>query len=127
MIEHCRFEYSRELLNSNCDFCFIGNVLHRVNEIKLKILKSVGFKGSSELNKTKKMVYDFTSNCNPWKGTIIPDSKSDVELSWKFAMDLIVKDLKKIFPDSKVYCENKEIYDIHDKVTIHRLIVVDWN
>ena len=42
-------------------------------------------------------------------------------------MESIVRELKKVFVDSKIYYENKEIPDIHDKITIHRLIRVDWS
>lgn len=128
MTELCDFEYSRDLLNSNSDFNFIGSVLHNIKEIKLIIINSLGATGSSEsseLKKTKKMVYDFTTERNA-RGKH-PDKRFDVELSWKYAMDMIVKELKNTFPDSKVYSAKKEIYDISDKVTNHRLIIVDWN
>lgn len=125
MTELCHFEYSRDLLNSNSDFNFIGSVLHNIKEIKLRIINSLGTTGTSELNKTNKMVYDFTTEINARSKH--PNKRLDVELSWKYAMDMIVKELKKTFVDSNVYSANKEIYDISDKVTIHRLIIVDWN
>ncbi len=122
-------EYSRDLLNSNCDICFIGVFPNKCsNEIISRILKSATYTAQNQLDEfagTKKMVYDF-SGLNKWN-SIIPDSSFDVELTWKFAMDMIVKELKKTFPDSNVYSENKEIYDVYDKITIHRLIIVDWN
>ena len=125
MTELCHFEYSRDLLNSNSDFNFIGSVLHNIKEIKLRIINSLGTTGTYELNKTNKMVYDFTTEINARSKH--PNKRLDVELSWKYAMDMIVKELKKTFIDSNVYSANKEIYDISDKVTIHRLIIVDWN
>ena len=53
--------------------------------------------------------------------------KVDIDLTWKYAMEIIVRELKKIFIDSNIYYENKEITDIHDNITIHRLIRVDWS
>tara|TARA_B110000467_G_C18245027_1_gene436925 strand:+ start:61 stop:438 length:378 start_codon:yes stop_codon:yes gene_type:complete len=123
-------EYSRELLNSNCDFGFITSVFRCSNEIRSRILRSTEHSADNQLDEfvgTKKMVFDMIDKYNQWRGDIIPNKKFDVELSWKFAMDMIVKDLKKMFVDSIVYSENKEIYDKHNNVTIHRLIIVDWN
>ena len=121
-------EYSRELLNSNCDIGFITHIIRRSDEIISRILRSAALSAENALDEfagTKKMVYDFTREQNTQH--IFPGRKFDVELSWKFAMDMMVKDLKKTFHDSNVYYENKEISDIYDKVTIHRLIIVDWN
>jgi len=121
-------EYSRDLLNSKCDIDFIRIVFRCSNEIISRILKSAALTAENRLDEfagTKKMVYDI-SCLHKW-GTNIPDPRFDVELTWKFVMDMIVKKLKKKFHDSNVYSENKEIYDVYDKVTIHRFIIVDWN
>lgn len=115
-------------MNSNCDIGFITHIIRRSDEIISRILQSAALSAENALDEfagTKKMVYDFTREQNT--RYIFPDRKFDVELSWKFAMDMMVKDLKKTFHDSNVYYENKEISDIYDKVTIHRLIIVDWN
>ena len=123
-------EYSRDLLNSKCDIDCIRSVneSYIMNEIISRILQSAAYTAANKLDEfagTKKMVYDITSERNTRQK--LPNIRFDVELSWKFATDTIVNDLKKTFVDSNVYSENKEIYDIHDKVTIHRLIIVDWN
>ena len=129
MTELCRFEYSRELLNSKCDFGFIGVFPKKCSdEIISRILRSAQLSAENCLDEfvgTKKIIYDFSGlhKCNK----IIPDSRFDVELSWKFAIDMIVKDLKKTFPDSIINSSIQEIDHIPDKVTIHRLIIVDWN
>ena len=58
---------------------------------------------------------------------IFHESEYDIELSWKIAMDMIVRELKKVFIDSNIYYNNKEILDISDEINIHRLIIVDWS
>jgi hypothetical protein len=128
MIETCRFEYSRDLLNSNCDFGFIGVVPKQCSdEIRSRILTALANESTDAwiYRNTKEIIYDIINDRN--RRQIFPNIRFDVELSWKYAMDMIVKDLKKTFIDSNVYHKNKEIYDIHDKVTIHRFIIVDWN
>ena len=122
-------EYSRDLLNSNCDIGFIGYITKRcTNEIISRILTALANESTDGwlFRNTKELVYDIT-NEREIRQYVFPNIRFDVELSWKYAMDMIVTDLKKTFVDSNVYSDNKEIYDIYDKVTIHRLIVVNWN
>ena len=121
-------EYSREILNSKCDFVFITHIIRRSDEIISRILRSAQLSAENCLDEfagTKKMIYDFNSERNT-QG-MYPDPKFDVELSWKFAIDMIVKNLKKTFPDSIINSSIQEIDNVYDKVTIHRLIIVDWN
>ena len=40
---------------------------------------------------------------------------------------MIIKNLKKLFTDSNIYYQNKEVFDVNDNVTIHHLIIVDWS
>ena len=128
MIETCRFEYSRELLNSNCDFVFITHIFRCSNEIISRILRSAQLSAENKLDEfagTKKMIYDF-SGLQKWN-SVVPNSRFDVELTWKFAIEMIVKDLKKTFPDSIINSSIQEIDNVYAKLTIHRLIIVDWN
>jgi hypothetical protein len=121
-------EYSRDLLNSNCDIGFIVYITKRCSDLIIsRILTALANESTDGwlYRNIKELVYDITTEQNTRQ--VFPNIRFDVELSWKYAMDMIIKDLKKTFIDSKVYSENKEISDVYDKVTIHRLIVVNWN
>ena len=116
-------EYTHELMNSDgevIDFvrhlvmCVIGNKL-----IETQVWKKIR-------EKKTKVIYDLTTEQNTRNYCIHRNQNIDYDLSWKYAFEIIIKELKKIFVDSNVYYENKEVYDIHDNVTIHRLIIVDW-
>lgn len=157
-------EYTRELINSNCDLNFISAIVERTHKIianyvlnKIKENKKIYYEAKSyndnilknprlsrlignpntsvpvnlkeEPEVTKKIVYDLTSERDFREGlqSSLCDETNDYELSWKFALEMIVKELKKVFTDSNIYYQNKEIFDIHDNVTIHRLIIVDWS
>ncbi len=161
-------EYTRELLNSNCDLEFISAVVERAHGThkiiakyvlkKIKENKRLCNEATShnaiilnnprlsqflknprpnmppvtlkeELEVTKKIVYDLTSenDFRSLRQTHEFVQNNDNELTWKFALEMIVKELKKVFIDSNIYYQNKEIFDIHDNVTIHRLIIVDWS
>ena len=115
------FEYTRELLNTNCDLDFIKIVVERTHVL-----------GHIENNKIgkKKLIYDITTerdvNCSLFN-IYKRNEKYDYELSWKFALELIVKQLKKKFIDSNIYYENREILDIYDNISIPRLIIDEWN
>ena len=41
-------------------------------------------------------------------------------------MEIIVSELKKVFIDSNIYYENKEVKDVYDNTAVHRLIIVEW-
>ena len=140
-------EYTRELINSNCDLNslsvivehnykkIINKVFNKINENKRlcnevtlhndNILKNprlsrlignpnprfpVNLKEEPEV--TKKIVYDL-------------EVLHYNELPWKLILEMIIKNLKKKFTDSNIYYQNKEVFDVHDNVTIHRLIIVD--
>lgn len=161
-------EYTRELLNSNCDLEFISAVVERAHGTHKLIAKYVLNKikenkrlcceakshNDNILNNprlsqmltnprpnmhpvtlkeepevTKKIVYDLTSenDFRSLRQTREFVQNKDNELTWKFALEMIVKELKKTFVDSNIYYQNKEIFDIHNNVTIHRLIIVDWS
>lgn len=120
------FEYTRELLNSNCDLDFIKSVVERAHGTHKLIMNEV--LKNNKIGK-KRLIYDITTERD--MRSIFQNAnlneKYDYELSWKFAMELIVKQLKKVFIDSNIYYENREILDIYDNIKIHRLIIVEWN
>ena len=119
-------EYTRELLNSNCHIGWIITLVSRtITLIESRILKDYAtIKGKT------KMIYNLTTerDIRYISIEIMKNNKNkyDIELSWKIAMDMIVRELKKVFIDSNIYYNNKEILDISDEINIHRLIIVDW-
>jgi hypothetical protein len=98
------------------------------SKVGLLIETQVLEKIREQKNQTK-ITYDITDSKDIKNLLYIPVIRSniDCELSWKYALEIIVKGLKKKFIDSNIYYKNKEILDIHDNVTIHRLIIVDWS
>jgi hypothetical protein len=119
------FEYTRELLNSNCDLDFIKSVVERAHGTRKFIMNKV-LKNNKEGK--KRLIYDLTTE-EDMRSIFLNaqlDEKYDYELSWKFALELIVKQLKKIFIDSNIYYENREILDIYNNISVHRLIIVEW-
>ena len=123
-------EYTRELLNSNCHIGWVRAVVKRaVDLIESRVWDVVGNVGKRDVDKRTKIIYDLTADRSVSCPTLyiqMLDDKYDVELSWKLAMDMIVRELKKVFIDSNIHYNNKEILDIYDKITMHRLITVDW-
>ena len=119
-------EYTRELLNSNCHIGWIITLVSRaITLIESRILKDYAtIKGKT------KIIYNLTTerDIRYISIEIMKNNKKkyDIELSWKIAMDMIVRELKKVFIDSNIYYNNKEILDISDEINIHRLIIVDW-
>ena len=119
-------EYTRELLNSNCHIGWIITLVSRtITLIESRILKDYAtIKGKT------KIIYNLTTerDIRYISIEIMKNNKNkyDIELSWKIAMDMIVRELKKVFIDSNIYYNNKEILDISDEINIHRLIIVDW-
>ena len=114
-------EYTSEMFNSNCNLENLKIIVHgvlRANVLSEKVLQN--FKEGK-----KKTVFDITTDnhCR----SIIQNHQIHItnELTWKFALETIVKELKKIFIDANIYYENKEIFDIHDNITIHRLIKIE--
>ena len=75
--------------------------------------------------KVKKTVFDITTDNHCISIRQNYQIHITNELTWKFALETIVKELKKIFIDANIYYENKEIFDIHDNITIHRLIKIE--
>ena len=127
-------EYTRELLNSNCHIGWVRAVVKRaVALIETRIWDIVGNGNVDKrgVDKRTKIIYDLTTDrdmretsCEKIMKT--GDYKYDIELSWKLAMDMIVRELKKVFIDSNIQNGNKEILNIYDEIAIHRLITVDW-
>lgn len=119
------FEYTRELLNSNCDLDFIKSVVERAHGTHKLIMNKV-LQNNKEGK--KRLIYDLTTERD--MRSIFQNArlneKYDYELSWKFALELIVKQLKKIFIDSNIYYENREILDIYNNISVHRLIIIEW-
>lgn len=119
------FEYTRELLNSNCDLDFIKSVVERAHGTHKLIMNKV-LKNNKEGK--KRLIYDLTTERD--MRSIFQNArlneKYDYELSWKFALELIVKQLKKVFIDSNIYYENREILDIYNNISVHRLIIIEW-
>ena len=120
-------EYTRELLNSNCHIGWVRAVVKRaVDLIESRVWDVVGNVGKRDVDKRTKIIYDLTTDRDTRTIIHMFDCKYDIELSWKLAMDMIVRELKKVFIDSNIHYNNKEIMDIYDEITIHRLITVDW-
>ena len=124
-------EYSCELLNSNCDLTFIRNIVYIImknNSIEKSILNRIKSNYHSNNNyKQSKMVYDITQNDDILNYCIKTKLNKyyNYDLSWNFALEIIVNKLKKTFIDSTIYFENKEINDTNK--SIQRLIIIDWN
>ena len=127
-------EYTRELLNSNCDFGFVIGLVRRVTRDKLfetRVLERI--QATSGPRRDTRVILDITHDketkvyCDGPLKSNYRNERYDYELSWKIATEMIVKELRAVFVDSNVYSENKEIRDIYDTVTVHRLIVVDWS
>ena len=121
-------EYSREFLNSNCDISFIKNIVHIIMESKI-IERLVLNKIELNLNEsnTKKVCnikYDITSNYNIIHYCINKKLYDyyDYDLSWKFALEILVKNLKNIFIDSNIYIKDNQINE-----SIQRIIIIDWS
>ena len=112
-------EYTSEMLKSNCDLDFIGFIVQNV--LRGDVLANTALKNFKNSNKT---VFDITTD-NHCRDIRQGWYYNQNELTWKFALETIVKELKKIFIDANIYYENKEIFDIHDKITIHRLIMIE--
>ena len=118
-------EYTRELLNSNCDLDFINCILERAHG-RHKLIANKALQNNKEGKKM--LVYDLTTE-RDFRGifqNLQLKYQFDYELSWKFALEIIVKELKRIFIDSNIYYENKEVKMVNDNIAIHRLIIIEW-
>jgi phosphopantetheine adenylyltransferase len=116
-------EYTRELLNSNCDLDFINCIVERAVKIIAKKVLENNKEGK------KKLLYDLTTESD-FRGifkNLRLKYQFDYELSWKFALEIIVTEFKKVFTDSNIYYENKEVKDVYDNISVHRLIIIDWS
>ena len=163
-------EYTRELINSNCDLDFISKcVLLLIPEIVKKVLEKIR-EDKNKLYEAKShnanilnnpQLLHFLENPRPgrapitlkeeptinrrllyelkplehWKNKYALyklfhnqyDIMLDYESSYQEVISQTIKGLKKIFTDLNIYNETKETNDIHDNITYHNLIIVDWN
>ena len=121
-------EYSRELLNSNCDISFIKNIVHIIMESKIierLVLNKIELNlNESNTKKVYNIKYDITSNYNIIHYCINKKLYDyyDYDLSWKFALEILVKNLKNIFIDSNIYIKDNKINE-----SIQRIIIIDWS
>lgn len=162
-------EYTRELLNSNCDLDFISRcVLLLIPEIVKKVLEKIR-EDKNKLYEAKSHNANILNNprfsnllTNPRPGMVPITLKEeptikkrllyelkpiehwkhkyglnnvfhhqydmlDYESSYQEVISQTIKGLKKIFTDLNIYNETKETNDIHDNITLHHLIIVDWS
>ena len=162
-------EYTRELLNSNCDLDFISKIVSSlVPEIKGKVLNKIK-EDNNKLYEAKShnanilnhpRFSNLLTNPRPNMPPVTLKEESiikkrllyelkpiehwkhkyglnnvfhhqydmiDYESSYQEVISQTIKGLKKIFTDLNIYHETKETNDIHDNITIHHLIIVDWN
>ena len=157
-------EYTRELINSNCDLDFISKIVSiLVPEIRGKVLNKIIEDKIREnklpdidpklLGKGIHKIRDMTPGTLKEEPTIkkrlLYELKSLEELKIKYGVnakifhqqeDMIdyeksytevisqtIKGLKNIFTDLNIYNETKETNDIHDNITLHHLIIIDWS
>lgn len=161
-------EYTRELLNSNCDLDFISRcVLLLIPEIVKKVLDKIkedknkvyAVKShNADILNNPRLLY-FLENPRPnmppvtlkeepiIKKRLLYELKPiehwkhkyglnnvfhhqydmlDYESSYQEVISQTIKGLKNIFTDLNIYNETKETNDIHDNITVHHLIIVDW-
>tara|TARA_B100002019_G_scaffold205569_1_gene178317 strand:+ start:144 stop:653 length:510 start_codon:yes stop_codon:yes gene_type:complete len=160
-------EYTRELLNSNCDLDFISRcvlllipeivkkVLDKIREDKNKLYEAKSYNDNilnnprfsnlltnprpgmvpitlkEEPTIKKRLLYELKP-IESWKYKNVErnhqyDDMLDYESSYQEVISQTIKGLKKIFIDLNIYNETKETNDIHDNITVHNLIIVDWN
>ena len=158
-------EYTRELINSNCDLYFIsrcvlllipeirGKVLEKIREDKNKLYEAKSHNANilnnprfsnlltnprpgmipitlkEEPTIKKRLLYELKP-IEHWKRKCVERIQYDMldyESSYQEVISQTIKGLKKIFIDLNIYNETKETNDIHDNITIHHLIIVDWN
>ena len=162
-------EYTRELLNSNCDLDFIskivsilvpeiiGKVLNKIKEDKNKLYEAKSHNANilnnprllhflenprpnmppvtleEEPTINRRLLYELKS-LEHWKhkhglNNVFNHQYDmiDYESSYQEVISQTIKGLKKIFIDLNIYNETKETNDIHDNITVHNLIIVDWN
>ena len=162
-------EYTRELLNSNCDLDFISKIVSiLVPEIRGKVLNKIIEDKIIEdkirenklpdidpkllgkgIHKIRDMTPGTLKEEHIIKKRLLYELKSFEELKIKYGVnanifhqheDMIdyeksyaevisqtIKGLKNIFTDLNIYNETKETNDIHDNITLHHLIIIDWS
>ena len=164
-------EYTRELLNSNCDLDFISRcvlllipeivkkVLDKIKEDKNKLYEAKSHNANILNNPRllyflenprpnmppvtleeepiikKRLLYElkplehwiYKKQLNSTSTNHAHYKMIDYENSYKEVICQTIKGLKKIFTDLNIYNETKETNDIHDNITVHHLIIVDWS
>lgn len=126
-------EYTRQILNSNCDLAMFKKYLNRIVE---EIIRFVTEKRHNQ-NYAKYDLNNFTEKNKKLKYVLKPInewcpnghlySSEDQDLLLKELIRQIINTLKETFIDSNIYNEIKETNDIYDNITFHNLIIVDWS
>lgn len=118
-------EYTKELLNSNCDIKFINHIYYSVGMITQNVFKNMEGKEGRGFYKNK-IVFDYTAEKEYRYIKPNEEYEYNVELSWLYALESVVKQLKCRFIDIDVHYEIKNV--IHEEGTRKTYaIVVDWN
>ena len=86
-------------------------------EVKLKELPMI----------KKQIIYQLKS-LEHWKSRFSNGNHYgfDFEKSYEEVIKQTISNLKKKFIDATIYSENKEIRDVQDQITIHQVIVINW-
>jgi len=82
-----------------------------------------------ELPMIKKQIIYQLKPISHWKSRFSSGSHHygfNYEKSYEEVIKQTIINLKKKFIDATIYSENKEIRDVHDQITIHQVIVVNW-
>ena len=127
-LQRNRMEYTKELLNSNCDIKFINHIYYSVGVITQNVFKNIHGKEGNGFYK-KKIVFDYTVE-NEYRN-IKPNEEYEynVEKSWFHALESVVKQLKRRFVDIDVHYEIKNVISEKEIGYIRKTyaVIVDWN
>ena len=116
-------EYTREILNSKCDLTMFKKSIDKiVNEI-INAISNKRVSNNFIIN-DKRLIYEIKP-ITIWNHNYQLNDNNN-ELSTEIIRQVIIE-LKKNFTDSNIYNKIKTIEDIYDNITIHNVIVVDWN
>jgi len=116
-------EYTRELLNSKCDIKFINHIYYSVGMITQNVFKNIEGKEGKGFYKNK-IVFDYTAEKE--YRDIKPGEEYDVEQTWFYALESVVKQLKCRFIDIDVHYEIKNVIQ-EEGVRKTYAIIIDWS
>lgn len=121
-------EYTKELLNSNCDIKFINHIYYSVGVITQNVFKNIHGKEGNGFYK-KKIVFDYTAEKGYRDIKPSEEYEYNVEKSWFYALESVVKQLKRRFVDIDVYYEIKNVISEKEIGYIRKTyaVIVDWN